>query len=124
MKDVQDFLKNFQKEMNWDIKGNNYQESRSSMLNNYMLLTTEVGEVAEEFRSIFNNTTKLAEDNNISEEEAFKLAKNINKEKIGKELSDCIAYIIKFANYLEIDLDESFYNKMYEVKMRRNKDAG
>ncbi|WP_188454613.1 MazG nucleotide pyrophosphohydrolase domain-containing protein [Virgibacillus oceani] len=124
MKDVQNFLKDFQKEMNWEITDKNYQESRSSMLNNYMLLTTEVGEVAEEFRSIFTRTSELAEENNISEEQAFKLAKNMHKENVGKELSDCIAYIMKFANYLEIDLNESFYSKMKEVKMRRNKDAG
>jgi NTP pyrophosphatase (non-canonical NTP hydrolase) len=122
VKDIQEFLKEFQKEMNWEISDKNYKESRSSILNNYMLLTTEVSEVAEEFRSIFNKTSKLIIEEGLNEELAFKLAKETYKENIGKELSDCIAYIVKFANYLEIDLQDSFYTKMNEVKHRVNKD--
>ncbi|WP_033827204.1 MazG nucleotide pyrophosphohydrolase domain-containing protein [Bacillus andreraoultii] len=122
MKDIQEFLKNFQKEMNWEISDKNYKESRSSILNNYMLLTTEIGEVAEEFRSIFNKTYKLVKEEGLNEEEAFKIAKETYKENIGKELSDCLAYLAKFANYLEIDLDDSFYKKMSEIKSRVNKD--
>ena len=122
VKDIQEFLKEFQKEMNWEISDKNYKESRSSILNNYMLLTTEVSEVAEEFRSIFNKTSKLIKEEGLNEELAFKLAKEKYKENIGKELSDCVAYIVKFANYLEIDLQDSFYSKMNEIKLRVNKD--
>jgi NTP pyrophosphatase (non-canonical NTP hydrolase) len=122
VKDVQEFLKEFQRDMNWEISDKNYQESRASILNNYMLLTTEVSEVAEEFRSIFNKTAKLINEEGLDEESAYKLAKELYKENIGKELSDCIAYIIKFANYLEIDLQDSFYSKMNEIKLRVNKD--
>ncbi len=122
MRDTQEFLKVFQKEMNWEISDRSYQEARSSLLNNYMLLTTEVGEVAEEFRAIFNKTDKLVNEMGLSEEEAFKLAKETYKENIGKEIADCIAYLIKFANYLEIDVEDSFYNKMDEIKSRVNKD--
>lgn len=107
--------------MNWEISDENYRESRASMLNNYMLLTTEVSEVAEEFRSIFNKTYQLTKEG-FNEEEAFKIAKNMYKENIGKEISDCIAYLVKFANYLDIDLEESFYTKMNEIKLRKNKD--
>lgn len=122
MKEVQEYLKVFQREMNWEISNKGYQESKLSMLNNYMLLTTEVSEVAEEFRAVFNTTYKLAKEENLSEDEAFKYAKDIYKENIGKELADCIAYIVKFANYLDIDLEDSFYTKMNEIKLRANKD--
>lgn len=121
MKEIQAFLKDFQQEMHWEISDENYNESRASMLNNYMLLTTEVSEVAEEFRAIFNKTAQLTK-GEMAEEEAFQIAKNMYKDDIGKELSDCIAYLVKFANYLDIDLEESFYTKMDEIKWRQNKD--
>ena len=122
MREIQAFLSNFQREMNWEISEENYRESKDSILHNYMLLTTEVSEVAEEFRAIFNKTYKLVSDEGMNEEEAFKIAKNQHKENIGKELSDCIAYLVKFANYLDIDLEDSFYKKMDEIKLRVNKD--
>ncbi|PLS01847.1 MazG nucleotide pyrophosphohydrolase domain-containing protein [Neobacillus cucumis] len=122
MRDIQLFLKTFQKEMDWEISNENYKESKSSILNNYMLLTTEVSEVAEEFRSIFNKTIKLVKEEGYSENEAFKTAKEMHKDNIGKEISDCIAYLVKFANYLDIDLEDSFYSKMEEVRTRVNKD--
>jgi NTP pyrophosphatase (non-canonical NTP hydrolase) len=122
MKEIQAFLKDFQKEMKWEISKNSYQDSKLSLLNNYMLLTTEVGEVAEEFRAMFNQTAKFLEEEPYTEEEAFQLAKENHKENIGKEISDCIAYLVKFANYFEIDLEESFYGKMDEIKGRVNKD--
>ncbi|WP_370452552.1 MazG nucleotide pyrophosphohydrolase domain-containing protein [Lysinibacillus sp. SGAir0095] len=115
-------MSNFQREMNWEISEENYRESKDSILHNYMLLTTEVSEVAEEFRAIFNKTYKLVSDEGMNEEEAFNIAKNQHKENIGKELSDCIAYLVKFANYLDIDLEDSFYKKMDEIKLRVNKD--
>lgn len=122
LRDLQAFLNNFQREMNWEISDENYKESKASMLHNYMLLTTEVSEVAEEFRSIFNKTYQLVNDEGMSEEDAFKIAKDLRKENIGKELSDCIAYLVKFANYLDIDLEDSFYQKMDEIRLRVNKD--
>lgn len=122
MKEIQEFLNVFQRDMNWEISDKNYTEVKSSLLNNYMLLTTEVAEVAEEFRAIFNMTNKLIKEENLSEDEAFKNAKEIHREDIGKELSDCLAYIVKFANYFDIDLENSFYLKMNEIKSRVNKD--
>ncbi|MEH7120451.1 hypothetical protein V7128_23975 [Neobacillus vireti] len=122
MKDIQLFLRTFQKEMDWEISNENFKESKSSILNNYMLLTTEVSEVAEEFRSIFNKTIKLVKEEGYSENEAFKTAKELHKDSIGKEISDCIAYLVKFANYFDIDIETSFYSKMEEVRTRVNKD--
>ncbi|WP_445491597.1 hypothetical protein [Niallia sp. 03133] len=122
MRNIQEFLKDFQREMNWEISNNNFKESKSSLLNNFMLLTTEVSEIAEEFRSIFNKTRKLVKEEELSEDEAFKLVKEMYKENIGKEIADCIAYLVKFANYLDIDVEDSFFDKMEEIKTRENKD--
>lgn len=122
MKDIQTFAKQYQKDMGWDITEESYTKSRDSLLNNYMLLTTEVAEVAEELRKAFNLTASYVE-SGMDEEQAFELAKKQIKEDIGKELSDCLAYMLKFYNYFGIDLEENFYAKMAEVKKRKNKDT-
>lgn len=121
MKELQTFTKQYQKEMGWEISEESYAKSRDSLLNNYMLLTTEVAEVAEELRKAFNLTASNVE-KGMDEEQAFELAKNQIKENVGKELSDCLAYMLKFYNYFGIDAEESFYDKMEEVKHRKNKD--
>lgn len=121
MREIQQFLREFQNEMNWEIKGKDYIETKASLLNNYMLLTTETSEIAEELRAIFNRTYKGVK-NGLDENEAFEEAKQEHKENIGKEIADCFAYLIKMANYFEIDVEESFYKKMDEIKNRVNKD--
>jgi NTP pyrophosphatase (non-canonical NTP hydrolase) len=122
MKEIQTFTKQYQKEMGWEISEESYSESRDSLLNNYMLLTTEVAEVAEELRKTFNLTASFVE-NGMEEDQAFELAKLQIKENVGKELSDCLAYMLKFYNYFGIDVENSFYAKMEEVKNRKNKDS-
>lgn len=121
MKNVQRYAKQFQQDMGWEISGDNYQQIRASLLNNYMLLTTEVSEVAEEFRRAFNFTHSLIKEG-MEEQDSFQLAKEKVKEDVGKELADCLAYMCKIANFFEIDMEESFYSKMEEVKERQNKD--
>jgi NTP pyrophosphatase (non-canonical NTP hydrolase) len=122
MKNLQAFSKDFQREMGWMISDESFEKSRSSLLNNYMLLSTEVAEVAEELRKAFNITYHSIQEG-MEENEAFEHAKNQVREDIGKELADCIAYIMKFYNYFEIDAEENFYSKMEEVKNRTNKDV-
>lgn len=122
MKEIQAFAEQFQKEMGWVISEESYDKSRASLLNNYMLLTTEVAEVAEELRKGFNITASYIQEG-MEEEKAFELAKNQIKENIGKELSDCLAYMLKFYNFFGLDAEESFYSKMEEVKHRKNKDT-
>ncbi|MDC3418008.1 MazG-like family protein [Aquibacillus salsiterrae] len=121
MKKMQGYAKKFHKEMGWEISGQAYETAQSSLLNNYMLLTTEVAEVAEELRRTFNMTNNHINEG-IDKEEAFRRAKESVKEDIGKEMADCLAYITKIANYLEIDLEDSFYQKMEEVRNRKNRD--
>jgi NTP pyrophosphatase (non-canonical NTP hydrolase) len=122
MKELQNFMRDYQKKMGWEISEENYAESRDSLLNNYMLLTTEVAEVAEELRKAFNLVREYTKEG-MDEEQAFALAKDQVKEDIGKELADCLAYLIKFYNFFGIEIDESFYRKMEEVKKRKNKDT-
>lgn len=122
MKEMQQFTKQFQEEMGWSISQASYAESRTSLLNNYMLLTTEVAEVAEELRKAFNLTHRYMKEG-MEEEAAFQLAIGTVKADLAKELADCLAYMLKFTNFFEIDLEDSFYAKMDEVKHRQNKDV-
>lgn len=120
MRELQEFTKGYQRELNWHIDEENYQKSQESLLQNYMLLTTEVAEVAEEFRKAFNFVHRETE-NGMNPDQAFAIAKLSIKEDLGKEISDCLAYLCKFANFFEIDMEDSFYEKMAEVKERQNK---
>ena len=45
----------------------------------------------------------------MEDEKAFELAKKQIKEDIGKELSDCPAYMLKFYNFFGMNIEESFY---------------
>jgi NTP pyrophosphatase (non-canonical NTP hydrolase) len=121
MKDIQEFMKIYHSVMNWQINTETYEKSRESLLNNYLLLTTEVAEVAEELRKSFNLTQQKILDG-TDKEAAFAEVKASVKEDIGNELADCLAYLIKFYNFFDIDLEESFYTKMAAVKARKNKD--
>jgi NTP pyrophosphatase (non-canonical NTP hydrolase) len=121
MKQVQTFSREFQSQMGWEISDEAFEKSRASLLNNYLLLSTEVAEVAEELRKMFNLTYHSIQEGE-DEVKAFEQAKAQVKEELGKELADCMAYIMKFYNYFELDAEESFYNKMEEVKNRKNKD--
>ncbi|SFL57614.1 MazG nucleotide pyrophosphohydrolase domain-containing protein [Gracilibacillus orientalis] len=123
MRELQTYMKKYHEEMNWEISDDHYEKAKSSLLHNYMLLSTEVAEVAEELRKAFNQTNKLINQGE-GEAESFEIAKANIKEDMGKELADCLAYMTKFANYFEIDMEQAFYSKMDEVKQRKNKDIG
>ncbi|TKC19214.1 MazG nucleotide pyrophosphohydrolase domain-containing protein [Robertmurraya kyonggiensis] len=120
MRELQKFTASYQRELDWQISDEDYQQTKESLLHNYMLLTTEVAEVAEEFRKAFNMVYKESV-NGADPDVAFAEAKSLIQKDVGKELADCIAYICKFANFFEIDLEETFYEKMDEVKNRSNK---
>ena len=55
------------------------------------------------YRNIACLSSEKAED--TSEKEAARI-------RIGEELADCLAYIVKLANYTEVDLHEAYVNKM------------
>ncbi|UOQ48585.1 hypothetical protein MUN88_21585 [Gracilibacillus caseinilyticus] len=123
MKELQAYMAAYHKDMDWEISGENYEEEKASLLHNYMLLSTEVAEVAEELRKVFNSTNQQM-NQGTPESDAFAEAKQSVREDVGKELADCMAYIVKYANYFDIDLESAFYQKMVEVKDRKNKDIG
>ena len=118
MKDLQEYTKEYQKELNYHIKNDSYERSKTSLLMNQMLLMTEVAEISELFRELFVRTEKLIEEG-YEEQEAFAIAKEQISVDLGKEISDCIAYLCKFSNFFNRDMESDFYNKMDEVKKRK-----
>ncbi|KAB2387539.1 hypothetical protein COM05_14380 [Bacillus toyonensis] len=117
MKALQNFTKSYQKELNYHIKDTSYDRAKTSLLMNHMLLTTEISEIAELLRELFLITEKKIHEG-CSEDEAFQFAKDQVSTEIGKEISDCLAYLCKLSNFFERDMENDFYSKMEEVKQR------
>ncbi len=69
---------------------------------NVMLLVEEVGEVAKEIRRMEYAL------NGSGGEQAIAAA----RERLRDELADCLAYIVKLANYTDIDLERAYVQKM------------
>ncbi|MBS4204156.1 MazG nucleotide pyrophosphohydrolase domain-containing protein [Lederbergia citrea] len=119
MQKIQEDYQSFVEEMGWDEYDlKDYQGNQVFLLYIHMLLTTEVAEVAEEFRTMFYETEKnIAEGYN--ELEAMELAKWSVRDNLGKELADCLAYLLKFANYFDYDLEKELYSKLDEMRSTR-----
>lgn len=117
MKELQRFTQDYQKKLNYHIKDDSYNRSKESLLMNQMLLTTEVSEISELIRDLFALTEKKVQEGYESKE-AFQIAKEHISNDLGKEISDCLAYLIKLSNFFERDMEKDFYDKMEEVRLR------
>ncbi len=91
IQDLQSFHRELDKEKQFD----------QDVFRNIAYLSGEIGELVSAIR-------KLRKAQGLSE-------KAEAKAHIGEELADCLAYVVKLANYLEVDLHEA-----YTDKMRRN----
>lgn len=100
MHDYQEFHKWMDEERGWS----------KDLLLNMVLLTTEVGEVAEEVKKIVWRTSLLKDE--MGEEAARAAAEAEYREALGAELADCLAYIFKMANNTGIDLEQAYLAKM------------
>ncbi len=69
---------------------------------NVMLLVEEVGEVAKEIRRI---------EYAISDPQKVHVVEKA-RDHLREELADCLAYIVKLANYTNIDLEQAYVEKM------------
>ena len=71
---------------------------------NALLLQEEVGELA----ATLVETWRMERRGGSSRQEAL----GQQQESLGEELADCLAYVIKLANYAEIDLEAVYLSKM------------
>ena len=88
LQDLQTFHKTLDNEKYFD----------QDIFRNIAYLSGEVGELVSAIRG-------LRKAKNISEETDARV-------HVGDELADCLAYIVKLANYAEVDLHEAYVNKM------------
>ncbi|MEM7031363.1 MAG: MazG nucleotide pyrophosphohydrolase domain-containing protein [Chloroflexota bacterium] len=78
---------------------------------NYILLTEEVGELGSEITKVWGIQRK-AQEENIGASDAQALALQERQASLKSELADCLAYLLKLANYSGIDLEEAYIEKM------------
>lgn len=98
LKDLQDFHQWLDEQKGWD----------PDLYYNMLLLTGEVGEVAQVLKRISWRASVLQKENQGSMEEA--LAEY--RADLGSELADCLAYILKMANNAGVDLTQAYLTKM------------
>ena len=89
------------------------------ILFNMVLLSGEVGEVAQVLKKIRRQANLLRDEQEQEPGEAMATALVQFREELGQELADCLAYIFKLANYAGIDLQEAYVRKMGENVNRR-----
>ena len=75
-----------------------------------MLLSGEIGEVAQELKKVHFMVSP--DRNEEGEAVSLEVALQAQRENIGQELADCLAYIFKLANYTGVDLQEAYLKKM------------
>lgn len=76
---------------------------------NMMLLSGEVGEVAQVLKQVYMMTDP---GHNTGATSTLAEALATHRENLGQELADCLAYILKIANYTGVDLQEAYLQKM------------
>lgn len=83
--------------------------SQDLMLN-MVLLTGEIGEVANELRKVHWRANLL--EGEMGRDKAWSAALDEYRHDLGFELADCLAYIFKLANNTGIDLQAAYLAKM------------
>jgi deoxyadenosine/deoxycytidine kinase/NTP pyrophosphatase (non-canonical NTP hydrolase) len=78
---------------------------------NYILLTEEIGELGREVARLWGTQNQLAAGNH-SDELSRQQALAQHRQRLAEELADCMAYLLKLANYTGINLEEAYLKKM------------
>ena len=102
-------IEDFQEFHRWLDEKNHFDPD---ILFNMVLLSGEVGEVAQVLKKIRRQANLLRQEQEPGE--AMSTALSQYREELGQELADCLAYIFKLANYAGIDLQEAYVKKMGE----------
>ena len=84
---------------------------------NYILLTEEMGELGREMAQAWIDQKRWLKDG-LAPIDAQKRAIEQHKQKLGEELADLLAYLLKLSNYLGINLEDAYLTKMNHNKGR------
>ena len=84
---------------------------------NYLCLSEEMGELGSELAQLWRDETQFRLQGH-SHEQARKAAIEKQKSAIESEMADCMAYLLKLANYSGIDLEDAYRQKMTTNRSR------
>jgi deoxyadenosine/deoxycytidine kinase/NTP pyrophosphatase (non-canonical NTP hydrolase) len=85
---------------------------------NYLCLSEEMGELGSELAELWREEMRQANQGR-TEKEARSAALAIRKRDLESELADCMAYLLKLANYAGINLQVAYLTKMNNNQERR-----
>jgi deoxyguanosine kinase len=83
----------------------------TDMYFNYLCLSEEMGELSSELARVWIEESKMVARGQTAEM-ARKLALSTHRQDLESELADCMAYLLKLANYAGIDLETAYLSKM------------
>jgi len=78
---------------------------------NYLCLAEEMGELGSELAHLWRQESKQRQ-RGQTKEKALEQALQAQRPAIESELADCMAYLLKIANYAGIDLEAAYLEKM------------
>lgn len=84
---------------------------------NYLCLTEEIGELGSELAEIWRVEAGRAMQG-LPAERARENAIKEHRLELGSELADCMAYLLKLANYTGVDLETAYLEKMGSNRKR------
>jgi deoxyguanosine kinase len=84
---------------------------------NFLCLQEEMGELADELTHVWARREALCHDG-MAAAQALETAIAEQQSSLRGELADCLAYIVKLANYTGIDLQAAYLDKMQANKGR------
>jgi NTP pyrophosphatase (non-canonical NTP hydrolase) len=106
-------IQDFQAFHRWLDEKNDFD---TDILFNLMLLIGEIGEVTQALKAVHWMTRSRRSGGEPAK--SFEQALAVERENLGQELADCLAYIFKLANYMGIDLQAAYLQKMSDNMSR------
>lgn len=84
---------------------------------NYLCLSEEMGELGHEIAQLWREEKGLREQGQPASQ-SLQTAMAQCRQSISGELADCMAYLLKLANYANIDLEDAYLAKMQANRQR------
>jgi deoxyguanosine kinase len=84
---------------------------------NYLCLSEEIGELGSALANLWREEAAMVKDGKPGIL-ARQTAMDRHRHELESELADCMAYLLKLANYADIDLEGAYLTKMEENKRR------
>jgi NTP pyrophosphatase (non-canonical NTP hydrolase) len=84
---------------------------------NFLCLSEEMGELGSEFARLWIKETALVADGQLPAQ-ARQAALHEHRPALESELADCMAYLLKLANYAGVDLETAYLDKMQQNQAR------